>query len=1325
MEIKERVEIGCYTKMSEMKGISSVKEYIDEAKKRGWKAIGISDINSVQAFVEAQEYLERDEENQLKIIYGVKARFIDDENLNEINNIIILVKEQKGLKNLYTILSNAFSNKPEGENLIYRSQLDKYRDGLLYGTFGLNGEVYKKLYYKEQNEQLDEKIKYYDFIQIEPIYNAKKRDRRPHIIGVRIIDETIKLQEINKNLIELGEKNNVLVVASSNSLFVNKEDSICNEILNHSKGILDCEYDNERYLHTTEEMLEKFNYLDNEKVEKIVIDNTNNLADMCEEINPISRIESEERYPEIENSKEIIKDECYKNVHNIYGKELPKEVKERLELELNSIIENGFETIYLIANDCVKKSNELGYPVGARGCVGNSFVAFLLGITDYNPIDYDLPFEIFSGKNYDKEPDIALNFSREICEEIHEYIKGKYGRDNVIYCGTVGTIAEKTAAQMVENYSDDLEFSIDEKRKKEIIEKIVGIKRTTGVHPGGIFIIPKNKDINEFTPIYHYKFNNKSLIKTHMDYHLIRKNGLYIFDVLSNDTQTILHRLKLLTNVDYKEIDLNDKETLAIFLNAGNEKYEISTKGIPEFKTKFMIDMLKLAKPKSFFDLICLNGLAHGTDTWCYNAEYLIKSINIPIQNLISNRDDIMNYLISKGIEKNIAFDITDFIRKGKAAGAKKYNYIDQKNDRNEKLLEQWNEYKEIMTKHDIPEWYIKSCKKIKYLFPKAHSIGYTVDAFRIAWYKVHYPEAFYKVYFEIGSNIDTKKHTNKEQIERKIIQLEEQVETELNLKYTYEIEDLKILLEMYNSGIIKEEIRKKDDYDLINSRAIGEYCREIGHKFNTEELAVLVYRNKKMDITEKIEKYKDLIENYPDMEVIERINCEHYDSVKSMIKQEIERLQNLRTKLCENEDGVIYTYEMHYTSTREWDKPWKSLENIKTSFFEIDKEIEEYIEEFNDVLAYRVRKKYLDGSNPTITAEYQVFNKRKILTNFYDSENNFLDIDNIFLNIPTPFKKGDLLVSWNNIPYRKGLLVDNKDVFVLDWLCTWKEGLNETLAKGNYDSSDMIGYGYYMYEDSNKFVRDHKWEYDSFEYYEGELKGIYRTLQAISSFMKNKISLELFVHACEEYKSENRRSLLDWYTEDGLKLAGCSENDIYKYTKGEETKIYNMPEDERMDYIKYQTDGLTNIEENDIKQIETDYYNKVFVLLNNGNLYRDGDLIDNKICKIHMFDGMHLYKITEDNKIKPIYEDDIMDNIDKYLNNENCSYKKIVTSTLHIVALTTDGNVRAIHGLPTGLGIEPENFKNVEDISIVEETKDIEVPYIFKNKEYKPLYTG
>lgn len=1149
---KERVEIGCYTKMSEMLGISSVKEYIDEAINRNWCAIGITDLDSTQSFIEAQEYIEKNQIKNLKLIYGVKTRFIDDNSKdeNEINEIIILVKEQKGLKNLYTLLSN--------ENIIFRSQLDKYREGLLYGTYGINGEVYKKIYDKNESEELNKIVKYYDFIQIEPVYNAKKKVRGDYITKIRNIDETSKIQEINKKIIELGNNNNILVIASSNPLFIKKEDSICNEILNHSKGIIDCECNNERYLHTTEELLEKFNYLDKEMAIKIVTDNTHRIVEMCEEVKPINIEKLKKDYPKIENSKNIIKDECYKKAHDIYGKELQKNISDRLELELSSIIENEFETIYLMASDAVKKSNELGYLVGYRGSIGNSFVAFLLGITECNPIDYNLPFEIFAGKNFDSEPDIDLNFSNEIVNEIHEYISEKYGKSNVIHCGTIGAIAEKTAKQMIEKYSEDLNYEIEEKKKHELVDKLIGIKRCTGVHPGGIFILPEGRDIKEFTPVESYKVNDKSIIKTHMDYHSIWQSGLYKFDILSHDTLTILHRLKEITQINPKDIDLNDKETLSIFVNAGNEKYEISTRGIPEFGTKFVINMLKESKPKNFNDLICIDGLAHGSGTWTWNAEWLIKNKCISINKVISNRADIMNFLISNGIKRETAFEIEEFVRKGKA------HRKCSKESRKE-ILEQWNEYKEIMKKNNIPEWYIESCENIQYLFPKAHAIGYTINAFRIAWYKVHYPKAFYKVYFEIKGNIDINKYNCKKQVERKIKQLENLDESEEISKYNEEIYELKLLLEMYNRGIKEDIKREADDYDLINSRAIGDYCRQIEHKFNIEELAVLVYRNKRMDIDEKIVKYKDLIDNYPDMEVIKRINCNHYDNVKDMIKNEIERLNVLKNKLVKKEEGVIYSYDQYYTSIRKWDRSCNYLENLRTTFEDIDKEIAEYIEEYNDTLKYNVSKRYLNSDEPTITAEYQVINNKRILTNIYDSKNNFLDIDNIFVNIPTPFKKGDLLVSWDDIPYREGLCINNKDVFVLDYLCTWRKGLNEYLAEGNYDSSDMVGYGYYMYDDSDEFICDDKWNYDNFEYYEGELKGIYRTLKAISSLMKNKIELELFVQAYEKFKIENRISLIDWYTEDALKLAGCSESDIARYKDDHERRIYNMSEDEKM----------------------------------------------------------------------------------------------------------------------------------------------------------------
>lgn len=927
---------------------------------------------------------------------------------------------------------------------------------------------------------------------------------------------------------------------------------------------------------------------------------------------------------------------------------------------------------------------------------------------------------MFAGKYFDKEPDIDLNFSGEVREKIYEYIKQKYGAEKVIYAGTVGTIADKTAKRMIDRYSEDLYINFSKEKEQELIQKLCGIKRTTGVHPGGIIILPKDKDINQYTPIEKYEDTKR---KTHIDYHSVMENGIYKFDILSHDTPTMLNRLQKLTGVDHKKIDLNDKETLEIFLNAGNDKYEISTIGIPEFETKYVINILSKVKPKNLNDLICIDALSHGTDTWNLNAQSLIENKNIPVDKVISNRAGMMNYLIENKIERETAFEIAEFIRKGRAS--RNIYSLWKSTGAIKEREEKWGEYKKILKEHNIPGWYIKSAEKIKYLFPKSHAIGYTINAFKIAWYKVHYPEAFYKVYFDIKGTINVNDYTSKEQVQRKIKRLEEKLDDDNSWQYKGQINELKLIQEMFERNVKKEEKRKLDEYDLINSVAIADHCREIKHRFNTEELAVLVYRNKKMSINEKIEKYKNLIENYPDMEVIERINCEHYDSVKVMIQNEINRLEKLKEKLYKEETDVIYTYSELNKSTRKWDSWYKGIENITKTYTQIEKDIEEYIEEYNDTIAYDIIKKYLNEEK-TITAKYQVINKEKILYNIYESGEEFLDIDNIFINIPTPFKKGDILVTWSETPARDEIPVNKNNIFVLDYLCTWKDDLKELLEKGNYDSSDMIGYGYYITEDESGFILDHKWDYDSFEYYEGEFKGIHRTLKAISNCMKGKINLELLMHAYEEFKHESKPTVMNYYNEEGLKLAGCSECDILKYTRSGSKKIYNMPEKERMDYIKYQTDALNEIDEKEVKQIESNINNYVYVLLKNGDLYEDGKKIDTNIERIYMFDGDHLYKINKENQIIPLrntYNWNNWDNTDKYLNNENCKYKKIVTSTLHILALTGEGNVRAIHSLPTGLGIEPENFKNVENITIVEDSQGIETPYIYKDKEYKTLY--
>lgn len=1130
--MENRVELCCHTKMSKLQGINEAKEYIEEAIKRGYESIAITDTDSTQSFFEADEYLRLYTSNKdFKIIYGTEMHFKVSVNDNKLYTIYIYVKEQKGLKNLYKLISKAYNNILKGSPIVYKNDLINHRDGLLYAAIGNQSEIYQGI----DNANIKEVLDFYDFVGIESNESS---------------------ENMNKKIGKLCNETNKLLIGTSECNFINKEDYQCNEVLNFYKKSSNIEDGNEKYLHTTDELLNRFKYLENSK--EIVIHNPEKIA---EQIEKITIVNHKDCFPKIELANKIIEQNCYDKAKELYGDELPEHVKERLQLELHSIEANKFESIYLISSELVQYSNQLGYEVGSRGSIGNSFVAYLLGITNINPIEYNLPFEFFAGKNYDKEPDIDLNFSGEIQSKIFSYLQKKYGKDKIIWGGTVGCLAEKTMEDSYNEYINTLEIE-DTSDKEVIIRKLVGVKKCTGEHPGGVFIIPENMEITDICPT---EVGAKNHIKTHNDYHSIWNTGLYKFDILGHDDPTMLYELEKETNTSSKDIRLDDKETLKMFLHANDRLYSISTNGIPEFGTTFVKKMIEISKPRNFNDLVCISALSHGTETWTYNASSLIENEHRKVDEVISNRADMYNYLVHNGIEKNTAFDIVEFVRKGKAS---KGRFLWKHNrDGYKELNDQWEEYKTLLQEHNIPDWYIQDAEKIKYMFPKSHAIGYTINAFKIAWYKVHYPKAFYKVYFKIKSDLNVNDYYCKRQVKtelNRLYDLKEIHDNNIEFDYDYnnnnKITDLELILEMFNRGILKEKAEIKDDYNLINSRAISDYCRSIKHKFNTEELAVLVYRNQRMSIEEKMIKYNDLLKNYPDMEVLERINCEHYDSVKTMIKKEIQRLKILNKKLMQDDENSIYTWTEYNKSTQKYEYS-RDIENTFRTYKEVFEDIQNYIKEYDDTISFKITKKYFDKRKGDIFADYIVENKKSKLVDIVESNKRFLDIDQIFLNIPTPFKKGDILIANSSTMKSYG---ENNDIFVLDYLCTWRERLAELLVDGNYDSSDMIGYGYYFVnEDTTEFVRDHKWDYDSFEYYDEELTGRYRILKDISSFIKEKIDLELFVHAYDVYKTEFKNEMPNFYTDEGLKLAGMTDIDIQKANHHESEKIYNMSKEE------------------------------------------------------------------------------------------------------------------------------------------------------------------
>ena len=756
---------------------------------------------------------------------------------------IILATNYVGLKNLYKLVSishlDYFYRKPRILKSIYK----KYSEGLIIGSACEAGELYRAIVAGKTDEEVERIASDYDYLEIQPNGNNMFMVRNGTVPDVRA------LEDINRKIVDLGEKLGKLVVATCDVHFMDPQDEVYRRILMAGQGFEDADQQAPLYLRTTEEMLKEFQYLGEKKAYEVVVENTNKIADMCERISPIS---PEKCPPYIDNCEQTIKDIAYSKAHELYGDPLPDIVQERLDKELDSIIKNGFSVMYIIAQKLVWKSNEDGYLVGSRGSVGSSFVANMTGITEVNSLpphyrcpnckhsdftDYgykngfdlpdkdcpvcgakydkdgmDIPFETFLGFNGDKEPDIDLNFSGEYQAKAHKYTEVIFGKGTTFKAGTVGTVADKTAYGYVQKYFEERGVPVSRAEISRLSQGCTGIKRTTGQHPGGIIVVPKGREIYEFTPIQHPADDpNSDIITTHFDYHSIDQNLLKL-DILGHDDPTIIRMLQDITGVDPQKIPLDDQETMSIFsstkalgLTPEQIKSPVGSFGVPEFGTKFVRGMLVDTKPTTFDELIRISGLSHGTDVWLNNAQSLIQDGTVTLNEAICCRDDIMIYLIKMGLPPNPAFKIMETVRKGKAL----------------KDPAKWAEYKELMKEHNVPDWYIKSCEKIKYMFPKAHAAAYVTMAFRIAWFKVHIPKAYYSAYFSIrAKQFDSEIMCHgKERVKNKMKEIELAGNAASNKdQEMYPV--LELVLEMYERGI---DFLPIDLYKSHNSKFLME----------------------------------------------------------------------------------------------------------------------------------------------------------------------------------------------------------------------------------------------------------------------------------------------------------------------------------------------------------------------------------------------------------------------------------------------------------------------------------------------------------------------
>lgn len=800
---EKRVELHLHTNMSAMDGMSSAADLVSRAAAWGHKAIAITDHGCVQAFPEAYN---TGAKKGIKVILGMEGYLVDDDDfydkygfaiddeipkeyIEEVRSqktyhIIILAKNIQGLKNLYKLITDSNLKFYKKRPRIPRHRLMQFREGLIVGSACEAGELYQAMIDGKSDDELLKTASFYDYIEIQPNGNNMFmiRSEEERYADIKTVED---LENLDRKLVHIADRLNKPVVATCDVHFRDKGDAIYREILMTTMGFKDASQQAPLFFRTTDEMLAEFQYLGEELAKEVVITNPNKIADMCEaDMPPFPRGTFP---PSLEGADEDLTRICWERTKRDYGDPVPPNVAARLEKELKSIISNGFGVLYMIAQKLVYNSEEHGYYVGSRGSVGSSFVAHAAGISEVNPLPphyvcekckhsefiedgsvgsgfdlppkdcpncgipmhrdgHDIPFETFLGFKGDKQPDIDLNFSGEYQFFAHRYTEELFGIDHTFKAGTIGTVADKTAFGFVKKWLEVNNKTVNNAEMERLAKGCTGVKRTTGQHPGGMVVVPACNDAEDFTPIQHPADDvDGGLRTTHFDFHSLHDTILKL-DNLGHDVPTLYKHLEDLTGIKVFEADVCDPKLYQLLtspeplgVTAEDIECETGTLSLPELGTPFVRGMLMESKPKNFSDMLQISGLSHGTDVWLGNAQELIKNGTCTISEVIGTRDNIMVYLMHKGLEPDMAFKIMEIVRKGNAT----------------KLLTE--DHMKAMKEHDVPQWYIDSCMKIKYMFPKAHAAAYVIAAMRLAWYKVYHPLEYYATFMSVrGDDLDT-----------------------------------------------------------------------------------------------------------------------------------------------------------------------------------------------------------------------------------------------------------------------------------------------------------------------------------------------------------------------------------------------------------------------------------------------------------------------------------------------------------------------------------------------------------------------------------------